>query len=153
MSIWSFSWAPMCESPRTGTLGLPQWPQDRLAQGASVEKKDLDSIQGPVTCKRLACPTPPLALSPGTPSSASSPYSCSFHLPASSIPPLLVPRTSPWAFIFPLRCSRGKLDTFLHPLLPHPPALGPKASPSGSASHPSLSPHLQQFPGKRCGEQ
>lgn len=98
-------------------------------------------------------PQPPLALSPGTPNFASSPYSCSFHLPASSIPPHLVLRTSAWAFIFSLSCSRGKLDTFLHPLPPHPLGLGPKATPSGSAPHSSHPPHLQKFPGNRCGEE
>lgn len=96
--------------------------------GHLLRKKDLYSVQRPTTCKRLACPhtTPspvPVLLPP--------------LIAVPSIPPHLVPRTSPWAFVFPLSCSRGKLDTFLHPLLPHPSGLGPKASPQGSAPTPA----------------
>lgn len=96
---------------------------------------------GPGT-RAWPAPTPSLALSPGTPDFASSPCSCSRPLPLLFLWP-----EPPLAFLFLLSCwgSGGRRNS-LHLLLPRPPGLGPKASPSGSApysSPPFPSRHLQ----------
>lgn len=99
---------------RSCHLRAPQWPGSRTQ------------------AKGLACPHP-------NPSPVPWDSGLCFLLsqlllppPASSLPPYLGPDSS--SFIFPLSCSRAKEAPPLHPLLPRPPGLGPKTSPS--ASHP-----------------